>query len=257
VPKVVKTEDAAHQMVSEVVDIMRAGRSRNAQPLALAFCRVLDAASPVTTEIVTAEIALIELKGLLPDDIRGKCYKALRGGSKNDRRDCCTALMAWAKAYDEKHEIVKPRKEPVPYDAVVYICGMWRERIRYAPGHGKEAPEYARALIVFSEYGDTPRRKASCLGRIEDSVDCSELSDLVHMDGRFISKEHVHEDLPKAIEWVKQNLKYCYFHPEERHLKLDTAARKARVASEEYRKKNPWKENEGPNITDPRKTPVK
>jgi len=58
-------------------------------------------------------------------------------------------------------------------------------------------------------------------------------------------------------EWLFRNLRYCYFHPEEKHLKLDNEARAKGIPSKEYRKSHPWGGNEGPNKTDPQRVPGK
>ena len=56
-------------------------------------------------------------------------------------------------------------------------------------------------------------------------------------------------------EWLFRNLRYCYFHPKEKTLKLDLDARARGIPSKEYRKSHPWGSNEGPNKTDPKKVP--
>jgi len=56
-------------------------------------------------------------------------------------------------------------------------------------------------------------------------------------------------------EWIFRNLRYCYFHPKEKHLKLDLEARVKGIPSKQYRQSHPWGANDGPNLTDPKKIP--
>jgi hypothetical protein len=55
------------------------------------------------------------------------------------------------------------------------------------------------------------------------------------------------KDLAPIFNSICEVYKYLYLHPIDRHLYLDHAAKEAQMSSSEYRKKNPWKADEGPN----------
>jgi len=53
--------------------------------------------------------------------------------------------------------------------------------------------------------------------------------------------------------WLDKNHSYLYFHPAEKHFRIDYAAREKNMSSKDYRSANKWRRNEGPNKIDPAK----
>lgn len=59
--------------------------------------------------------------------------------------------------------------------------------------------------------------------------------------------EAIEREGEPVFEWYAANSAFLYWHPRERRLRLDRAAREAQQPSAEYRKANPWRADEGPN----------
>ncbi|MBX3471728.1 MAG: hypothetical protein KF878_33145 [Planctomycetes bacterium] len=63
----------------------------------------------------------------------------------------------------------------------------------------------------------------------------------------------VGEDGDAVFTWYRSNAPYLYWHPRERRLRVDVAARVARQPTAEFRRATPWGPEEGPNAP-PRET---
>ncbi|MCO5172540.1 MAG: hypothetical protein M9894_40100 [Planctomycetes bacterium] len=63
----------------------------------------------------------------------------------------------------------------------------------------------------------------------------------------------VGDDGDAVFAWYRSNAPYLYWHPRERRLRVDVAARVARQPTAEFRRGTPWGPEEGPNAP-PRET---
>jgi hypothetical protein len=164
-------------------------------------------------------------------------------------------ILAWARTYAKTHPLRKaqPVKEA---DAIRHLCSLWSDRVRRQEAHSNGAFEFARFLYVAGASAKTDEANIYVLETVAVVVDEEELTDMIHRENGLVTALSARRDLPKALAWVEANLEYCFFHPEERTLKLDADAREARVPSAKYRAEHPWGKSAGPNKTDPKKKPV-
>lgn len=243
------SEDAAMEILDEAMNILNAEKAND--PVSIAEMLSLD------NHVVINRLALRKLDSFrMPGEYSSECLLAERDGDTKRFREVKAKVLKWPLNYRPVRE--KSKENARTFDAINVLSELWIRRIRFHEVDQHEVFEYAEALIAYSEFAKNPRDEVYVIHMFLVIFDCGELDGLVRFEkGRLVSETNALEDLPKALEWAKANLKYCYFHPEERTLKLDTTARNAGVVSEEYRKKNPWKENEGPNLTNPKKIPVK
>lgn len=60
-------------------------------------------------------------------------------------------------------------------------------------------------------------------------------------------KAAAEKDGKPVFDWYVANRRYLYWQPHHRRLRVDLAAREAKVPSAEFRKRSPWGSEEGPN----------
>ncbi len=165
------------------------------------------------------------------------------------------AVGVWAATVPKEKD--PPAFRPVPIDAAMAICSILEEELRFA---GRD-PAMARGLV-----GGIVDLLGECPGREERAFVAQRV--LADLEGDRVLKELGLPRIPdgeKEFEdacarlktWFAENARYHYLHPGERRLRLDEAARTAKVPTDEFRSSTPWGAAEGPNAPPEREGPVR
>jgi hypothetical protein len=147
--------------------------------------------------------------------------------------------------------------EPMPkkFEIITNVIVAWGSRIQYGKCSEEDAYSLIRFLVGLDKYCDDNEKKAYLLANYYYLINNKLLRDLIHRKHHLVVKESANEDYKKVISWVDKHIKYLYFHPKERTFKLDELALEENISTCEFRKKNPWGINEGPNKVDPERIP--
>lgn len=192
--------------------------------------------------------------------------EVLRRGFAKDRKTADAAAQAEAKqailAWAAKHDQDVPATRPIDVDqwqAVTALCGFWHTEIAYGSGDEASAKEFVKILVGLSDLVPEDRTRRLVAGILRSLFDPDDVGREVHMGHDHalpLTGPETEAAAGAMCDWVVTNLPYFYFHPVERHLKIDAQARLEGQPTSDYRKEHPWRKDEGPNKIDPKKKPV-
>ena len=240
----------AETLLERAAAILRASAAKDATSLAAVL-----GTRPAALET----LALNKLGQMgMPEVLRRGFAKARKTADAATQAEAKRAILAWA----TKHDRDVPATPPIDVDqwqAVTALCGFWHTEIAYGAGEEASAKEFVKALIGLSDLVSEDRTRRLVAGILLSLFDPDDLRREVHIDHDHappLTGPQAETAVGAMHDWVVTNLPYFYFHPVERHLKIDAQARLAGQPTSDYRKEHPWSKDEGPNKTDPKKKPV-
>jgi hypothetical protein len=204
------------------------------------------------------QFAAIRLGALgLEGDVLRKLIDASHCGSATPGKEDANVAAAekWAAAW-------KPEKAgdetPVasPADEAMRIVGsLVRNELSVRSAQPAQLVKLVLELPAFAEAARDARAASFAAREIASIVDTDSL--LVDLGAESVN-EAVEGNGKHVFEWLRQNGRFLYFHPGDRGLRLDAAARSANQSSEDFRKQTPWAKGEGPEApANPKKKDIK
>lgn len=191
--------------------------------------------------------ALVRLRALgLPDAAFEPVQESARPGAQGKpSAEALAVCRDWAGsvAKDATGAVFKP----AALDAVQAIASILEEEFRFVRNEPNQVRGLLAALLALLH---------DCPGKVERAWLATRV--LADLEGERVLLELGLQRLPEDDKelsvacdrmqaWFAANAAYHYYHPGERRLRLDEAARTAQTPTDDFRKAHPWGEKEGPN----------
>lgn len=134
-------------------------------------------------------------------------------------------------------------EKPEPGELMRIAASVIDEEYRSGKGEAGRKRDLLEALLPFRELVPEADQAWMAVHLLRLTDESTALLDLEQKDVQAAAGT----DGEPVFVWYRSNAPYLYWHPGEKRLRLDQAARAAQKPSAEFRKDTPWRPDEGPH----------